>query len=233
MLWTIVRRFVHQRGGRSADPCSRRSPKLDRGTQCLFQSSLISDAISAEPHVSPDRLKPISFTRSINMSSASETLRASPPCLARRRLVRSGFQPDAYDQRNKLTRVRSRSCNTRLCRRHVGNSSPRAAQMFNTSSKSVSVTSANGIARARVSWAVSNMLTSPQETRPFGAKTETIRQGHDEARTGDDHRSSLGDCDAHRWRGCRRNQSANRPGTRRGHSRVQPLGLPIFATRLG
>jgi hypothetical protein len=117
-------------------PCSRRSPKLDRGTQCLFQSSLISDAISAEPHVSPDRLKPISFTRSINMSSASETLRASPPCLARRRLVRSGFQPDAYDQRNKLTRVRSRSCNTRLCRRHVGNSSPRAAQMFNTSSKS-------------------------------------------------------------------------------------------------
>jgi hypothetical protein len=32
------------------------------------------------------------------MSSASEPLRASPPFIARRRLVRSGFQPDAYNQ---------------------------------------------------------------------------------------------------------------------------------------
>jgi hypothetical protein len=44
------------------------------------------------------RPKSISFTRSINMSSASEPLRASPPFIARRRLVRSGFQPDAYNQ---------------------------------------------------------------------------------------------------------------------------------------
>jgi hypothetical protein len=79
----------------------------------------------------------------------------------------------------------------------------------------------------------SDTFTSSGRFDDVGAKRETISQDHDEARTGNDYRGSLDDCGPHRWRGCRRNQRSNQRGTRDGHSRVQPVGRTIFATRLG
>jgi hypothetical protein len=111
-----------------------------------------------------------------------------------------------------------RSCNARLS--HKGNSPPPAAPNVQRVVKvqHVSVTSVSGSALSASLSGRSDTFTSFGKFDDVGAKSETISQDHDEARTGNDYRGSLDDYSPPRWRGCRRDWPSNQYGTRGGHS---------------
>jgi hypothetical protein len=80
------------------------------------------------------------------------------------------------------------------------------------------VTSVSGSALSASLSGRSDTFTSFGKFDDVGAKSETISQDHDEARTGNDYRGSLDDYSPPRWRGCRRDWPSNQYGTRGGHS---------------